>query len=828
MDKALKPVAAAVEESITDAFKDAADAVDDAMDRVARDVDRAMKGVQDDSDAAARAIEQIEAKIGELRREAAQRVELDITADTSDVDGDIRRLERNLTTLRKARVDIDTQGAADALNGVTGALGGVAGAAGGAGRGLGSVASTAGSTGPVLAAVAAAAAVVTAALVAMAAAATAAVGALAAAGAGIAGSLGLAFAAVKVGSSGVTEALEAQSKAQQELAATGEISAATQDQLAAAMGNLSPSAQLVVRTLTELRSEWGAVRRTVQESLFQGQDANLRALSDALLPSVSTALDDVAKSLNEGADSFTRFITQGDGAAQIDAILANLSDTFDRLLPAFGNIGAGLLNLFGPASEQGKTLADTIVNLTERFQQWTADIVESGAFQDFLDQGMDALSSIGDVLGETGELLANLITPENIAAGIEIFDKLAASISQVNDFLSSTEGQQAMAAAMDTVQRAVDNVRVVVILAIGAITGLVSAFNFVRDTITNTGIVFNNVRAIIANFVTVATQRITAFVQQGIARFAGFRASVIAAFQAVVNGVQTRLANLRANISNWIAAVVGFFQRLPGRVQGALSSLVSTLRGIFNRALDAARTAVTSGINNIMDRIQALPGRIRSAAGAVYSAAKGMGSRIIDGIKDGVSGLAGDIGSAIRSGINNALGLPRTIGGTGIFSGASFTLPAFARGGIVDKATLGLLGEAGREVIVPMTNARRAAQLAVESGLVDMPAVQAAVLAAIKPEKLALAPGGPLGGVRGFGPLGLDRGTLDVLSRSSGPSGSPSPTATASGAQIGSGGPTKVINHNGERTYNFVMPPAPDADTLFEAFAARIADDAGL
>lgn len=49
-------------------------------------------------------------------------------------------------------------------------------------------------------------------------------------------------------------------------------------------------------------------------------------------------------------------------------------------------------------------------------------------------------------------------------------------------------------------------------------------------------------------------------------------------------------------------------------------------------------------------------------------------------------------------------------------------LPFFADGGVVTAPTLGVMGEAGPEVVVPLTNPRRARELMAETGLVDLAA----------------------------------------------------------------------------------------------------------
>jgi len=78
----------------------------------------------------------------------------------------------------------------------------------------------------------------------------------------------------------------------------------------------------------------------------------------------------------------------------------------------------------------------------------------------------------------------------------------------------------------------------------------------------------------------------------------------------------------------------------------------------------------------------------------VFDWFKGLGRKIIDGIVDGIKAAASKVGDALKSipGVSQAQGLISAVGGI---------LP-FADGGIVTGPTLGLIGEAGPEAVIPL------------------------------------------------------------------------------------------------------------------------------
>jgi hypothetical protein len=127
---------------------------------------------------------------------------------------------------------------------------------------------------------------------------------------------------------------------------------------------------------------------------------------------------------------------------------------------------------------------------------------------------------------------------------------------------------------------------------------------------------------------------------------------------------------------------VSFFTSLPGRIVSAISGLGRSVAGVFSSMYATVSGAIGSFISSVASLFASLPGKIVAALGNI-------GSQIVAKIKDGLPGVVRD------------------------------ALP-FANGGIVTGPTRALIGEAGKEVVVPMMRPARAVELAQQSGLVDL------------------------------------------------------------------------------------------------------------
>jgi len=506
VDAAMKRIERRTENAfdpLTEAAAEAGRDVKRSMDRIERDVSRNLEARIDvdlddglvaerlealtedlhatvdvalDTDRVDRGIADLETRIAAAKAQIAEAITLDVDADTSGARRQLVRLERNLRTLRDARVHVDVDVDTDRA---TGALGlfrrALDGALGGDGRGGGisrtlngiggafsSVASTvAGATASIgklvgkLGGLSAAAIPAIAALTAVGGAVALSAGSLLTASAA-ASSLGLAFAAVKIGSIGVSDAFEAQAEAQAELAATGEISAETQDKLDAAMKRLDPSARAVLTTISKLSPAYAELRRNVQGALFEQQAANISKLDAAFRPLIDKTLTRAATILNKAADGVTRFLTSGEGRTALSTLLNGLNDTLAKLLPGIGAFGRGLLTLFAGTVGESSKLAQSFTDLGNRFAAFADRITESGRFADFLDRASKAAGALLSVVGGIGRVLAGVFGA-GAERGVGLLDSLATSLNGMADSLKSVEGQNALAAFFSTIDIAAEH-----------------------------------------------------------------------------------------------------------------------------------------------------------------------------------------------------------------------------------------------------------------------------------------------------------------------------------------------------------------------------------
>jgi len=177
-------------------------------------------------------------------------------------------------------------------------------------------------------------------------------------------------------------------------------------------------------------------------------------------------------------------------------------------------------------------------------------------------------------------------------------------------------------------------------------------------------------------------------------------------------------------IKNW-DKISGFFRDLPGQIAGWLSSIVAKITGPFN----SAKTTVLTTLGNIGNWFRDLPGRIGGWFATLaykvtspFNTAKANVMGALNSISEWfrllpgrVSGFFSNLANVIKSPFTSAFRAIKnlwnsTIGGFGFkapswipgFGGKGWTIPEMAKGGIVTRPTIALIGEAGPEAVVPL------------------------------------------------------------------------------------------------------------------------------
>ena len=173
-------------------------------------------------------------------------------------------------------------------------------------------------------------------------------------------------------------------------------------------------------------------------------------------------------------------------------------------------------------------------------------------------------------------------------------------------------------------------------------------------------------------------------------------ANIGAWFTDMFQKAWTGLTNIFNKLGSW-------FGERWADVTNALSSVSNWFGEMFGKAFDAVKNAFSSigdFFRGVWDTVKSIFVNAGQMVGeAVGGAFKGAVNAVLGTIENVVNGFIGMINGVIGL-INKGLGAF----GVSLGSIGYVNLPRLARGGIVDSPTIAMIGEAGKEAVVPLEN----------------------------------------------------------------------------------------------------------------------------
>jgi hypothetical protein len=215
--------------------------------------------------------------------------------------------------------------------------------------------------------------------------------------------------------------------------------------LDAILAELGPQTRAAVLGMRSVREEMQAMRGVVQESLFDRLGNSFEQLSFLFLPILERGLVRMAGALNEVISGTLAYIGTGTGLSKINIFLQGNASIMERLgkavVPFLGGL-LGLLNALIPSSER---LADRITGLAERFQNWSNAVGFGERIDDMMISAEKSAGLLLEMLKNLGGAFRNILSGA-LPAGDSFMQTLVDVTERFQDWTGSVEGQNAIAA----------------------------------------------------------------------------------------------------------------------------------------------------------------------------------------------------------------------------------------------------------------------------------------------------------------------------------------------------------------------------------------------
>nr|DAX81781.1 MAG TPA: minor tail protein [Caudoviricetes sp.] len=451
------------------------------------------------------------------------------------------------------------------------------------------------------------------------------------------------------------------------------------------IGSSIVSAVLAIQaSITEIGFKFGGdlmqgIEQIVTDNMPGIADAFSNALS-AIAPvfeSAEQAINDLSDSISRVYDNYIRPSIESSTKAISSIISLFVRGWNNHIQPVIEKLGRGFSDTIGKhISPMIQKILEMVASFQEMSQVITAYISPVIGF--IVEQLTRVLAPTLEYIGEVFRVLFNTVA--DILGGVADFLKgvfdiitgiLTSDMSKIFD--GFTETGDALMNILSTLLTALLDLTVAVLKVIwdtivaifqGIWDGIVAIFTPLGEWFATR---WNDITTALANVGTWFTDM----------------------FQKAWNG----LTGIFANIGTW-------FGERWNDVTTALSNVATWFGNIFKTAFEAVKNAFStigsffSGVWSTVKSIFVNAGQmVGSAVGGAFKSAVNAVLGTIENVVNGFVGM-----------INGVIGMINKIPGVSLGSIGYVSLPRLARGGIVDSPTVAMIGEAGKEVVMPLEN----------------------------------------------------------------------------------------------------------------------------
>jgi phage-related protein len=474
------------------------------------------------------------------------------------------------------------------------------------------------------------------------------------------------------------------------------------DKINAALEKLSPSARLVTREVAGLLPLLKQFQRGVQEAFFAQARGSFSLLA-SVLPRISENFNLVAATLGRLFSQFAQFATS------INVVNA-LNDVFNTTANIISKLSGPIIRFFDAIAvltSAGLPFVERLVSALGRaldtFSAFINRSIESGAFNEFVEDAIRTVKELIDLVKALGRLLGTIFAGTE-ESGHDFIKTLTDLTVRIDKFFQSAEGQDVLR----------DLTFLVKVLG-AALDATVTAFIFLDQqfrlslaVLEKVGRGFFKLIEVIGNFFGQIPAKIN--------ELGGFLATIPALIGQGISTVidtaftfiGTQVGLLLFTIQVLPGKIVEFFASLPARLRDALASTGPSLLDIFKRALDDAQMFITVKFNEIVAFVRSVPDRLVALGPIFLQAGKNLITSFMNGFRSVgsfIGDVAGDIVRSVKSFLNRAIdkinsGIAAI---DAVLPGNLARIPHLASGAVVGHrpgGTLAVVGEGREDEIV--------------------------------------------------------------------------------------------------------------------------------
>ena len=401
----------------------------------------------------------------------------------------------------------------------------------------------------------------------------------------------------------------------------------------------------------------------------------------------------------------------------VDDTVGKAGEVYDEhLAPMFSSLAAGLSSITGTLLDAYNTY---IIPVLEGLQQKVGPLIDEH-IQPAINKALELIGKIADAVKDIWEqtlvpfinwFIAN-VAPI-IAKGLDkvgsvfltvagvIWDVISSVLDALGgliDFIAGVftgDWERAWEGIKSFFSGIWEAIKSIVSAVWNAIKSIVSAAISVVSSVIST--VLNTIKTIFSTIWNSIKTTVTTIIN-----------SIKSTISTVINAVSTTISTVLNSIKTTFSTVWNSIKTTVSTIINSVKSTISTVMGSIQTGISTALSSIKTNWSNMWTNMKTT---VVNIFNGIWSSIKGVINSIIGGIEKMANGVIKGINGMINALNKLSFDVPDwvpKIGGKtfgfNIPTISTISIPRLATGGVVDQATVAMIGEAGQEAVVPLEN----------------------------------------------------------------------------------------------------------------------------
>ena len=193
------------------------------------------------------------------------------------------------------------------------------------------------------------------------------------------------------------------------------------------------------------------------------------------------------------------------------------------------------------------------------------------------------------------------------------------------------------------------------------------------------------------------------------------KTTVNTVWEDIKRKISTTIEKVSSIIDTTLEAIKTTFTTIWEGIETKVSTVINNVKETVSGVMETIKEGIGKALDNIKEKWDDIWGKLKKTVSdifeGIWSTIKGVINSIIGGIESMANSVIKGINTMIKALNNLSFEVPDWVPGIGgetfgfnIPTLGTISIPRLAHGGIVDQATVAMIGEAGQEAVVPLEN----------------------------------------------------------------------------------------------------------------------------